>query len=61
MRNVINRRNERVEIACISFAFDNGEVIKLMQERARLLGKGKLKKILKVDNKINKLLESKYD
>ena len=51
--------NAVIDIACVSIAYKNGEMIKLLTERGTLIATGKLHKVPEVDKKINMLYFSK--
>ena len=52
-----DQKDAEMKIVQISFAYNNGEVIKLLTKRGRLIASGKYNKIEAVEEQINKLME----
>jgi hypothetical protein len=46
------------EIACITFGYKNGALIRLLQQRGSAIGLGQFKKIAPIEDKIDKLLKT---
>ena len=46
-----------MKIVQISFAYNNGQIIKLLKQRGNYIATGKYAKILKCEKKINELQE----
>jgi hypothetical protein len=45
------------QIACVFFAYENQNLIKLLRKRGTHLESGAIRKIFKTENEINKLIE----
>ena len=49
----------QVEVACINFAFDNGEIIEMLRERGKIATKGKFKLLQDIEDKIINNMKNK--
>ena len=64
LNNVLDRhKGEKVDIACITFGYKNGELIKLLKLRGYQLKIGMWEEVSKIDKQIKSLVEdqSKFD
>ena len=50
-----------IKIAKISFAFNNSEIIRLLQRRGNLISNACYKEIHHIDDLINKVVQKKFD
>jgi hypothetical protein len=59
--SVLGLTEANLDIANVTFAFDNVAMIKLLSERGSILQSGKLTKLASVDEKIKNLIDTEYD
>jgi hypothetical protein len=50
-----------VEVACVTFAYDNVEVIDLLLERGSHISSGEFDKFVKAQNKITTVIDRKFE
>ena len=56
-RVLINSKYQEIRVACTSFGYKNGEILRILEERGKFLGLGKFKEAQELDTKILENLE----